>query len=78
MFNQLRFERNDFREIIIRYHSIVIEKKNVINILNKTEQMIEQANKIIHNYQKQIIIFQRKINQLKFQTLKNDHKNQQD
>ena len=41
MFNQLRFERNDFRKIIIYYHLIMIEKKNVINILNNIEQMIK-------------------------------------
>ena len=77
MFNQLRFEQNNFRKIIIRYHSVVIEKKDVINVLNEVEQMIEQANEMIRDYQKQIIIFQRKINQLKFQALKNDHKDQQ-
>ena len=54
----------------------MIEKKDVINVLNEIEQIIEQTNEIIHDYQKQMIILQRKINQLKFQTLKNDHKNQ--
>ena len=50
MLNQFRFERNDFRKIIIRYHSIMIEKENVINVLNEIEQIIEQINEIIHNY----------------------------
>ena len=50
MFNQLRFKRNDFQKIIIRYHSIIIEKENIINVLNNVEQITEQINKIICNY----------------------------
>ena len=50
MLNQLRFERDDFREIIIRYHLIVIEKKNIMNALNETEQMIKQTNEMIRDY----------------------------
>ena len=52
MLNQFRFKRDDFRKIIIRYYLIIIEKKNVINALNEVEQIIEQTNKIIRNYQK--------------------------
>ena len=44
MFNQLRFERDDFREMIIKYQLIVIEKDNVINVLYKVKLMTEQAN----------------------------------
>ena len=50
MLNQLRFKRNDFREIIINYYLIMIEKKDVINILNDVEQIIKQTNEIIRNY----------------------------
>ena len=56
MLNQFRFKRDDFREIIIRYHSIMIEKKDIMNTLNEIEQMIKQANEMIYDYQKQITV----------------------
>ena len=52
MLNQLRFKRDDFRKIIIHYHLIIIKKKDIINVLNKVKQMIEQVNEIIRDYQK--------------------------
>ena len=37
MLNQLRFKRDDFQKIIIRYYSIIIEKKDIINALNNAK-----------------------------------------
>ena len=50
MLNQLRFERNDFRRFVIRFHNAVIEKNNVINVLYKSKLMIKQANNVAYNY----------------------------
>ena len=55
MFNQLRSKRNDFRKFVVRFHNVVIEKNNVINILYELKLIIEQANNVAHNYQKKII-----------------------
>ena len=55
MLNQLRFERNDFRKYIVRFHNAVNEKNNIINILHESKLMIEQTNNVARNYQKRII-----------------------
>ena len=55
MLNQLRFERNDFRKYVVRFHKIIIEKNNVIYVLYEIKLMIEQTNNIARNYQKKII-----------------------
>ena len=55
MLNQLRFERDDFREYVVRFHNAMTEKNNIIYILYKSELMIEQANDIARNYQKRVI-----------------------
>ena len=54
MLNQLRFEQNDFRKYVIRFHNVVNEKNNVINILYESKLMIEQTNNVARNYQKRI------------------------
>ena len=41
MFNQFRFERNDFREYVIRFYKVIIEKDNVMNVLYESKLMIE-------------------------------------
>ena len=41
MLNQLRFEPNDFRKYIVRFHKVIIEKNNVINVLYKSKLIIE-------------------------------------
>ena len=51
MLNQLRFKRNNFREFVVRFHKVIIDKNNITNILHKTELMIEQANNIAYKYQ---------------------------
>ena len=33
MLNQLRFERNDFREFSSRFYKVIIDKDEVINFL---------------------------------------------
>ena len=52
MLNQLRFERNDFRKFVVRFHNVIIEKNDVINVLYESKLMIEQANNVVYNYQK--------------------------
>ena len=55
MLNQFRFERNDFREYVVRFHNVMTKKNDVIYVLYKSKLMIEQANNIAWNYQKRII-----------------------
>ena len=55
MLNQLRFERDDFRKYVVRFHNAVNEKNNVINVLYKSKLIIEQTNNVTHNYQKRVI-----------------------
>ena len=52
MLNQLRFERNDFRKYVVRFHKIIIEKNKIINVLHDSKLIIKQANNIAQNYQK--------------------------
>ena len=33
MLNQLRFERNEFREYLIRFYKAIIDKDDIINFL---------------------------------------------
>ena len=40
MLNQLRFERNDFREFSSRFHKIIINKKKIMKSLYKFELII--------------------------------------
>ena len=54
MLNQLRFERNDFRKFVVRFHKVMTEKNNVINVLYESKLMIEQTNNVARNYQKEI------------------------
>ena len=75
MLNQLRFERNDFRKYVVRFHKVMIEKNDVIYVLHETKLMIKQINNIARNYQKKIIKLQRKINIIKLKSLKKDSKN---
>ena len=75
MFNQLRFERNDFRKYVVRFHNVMIEKNNVIYVLHKSKLMIKQINNIVRDYQKRVIKLQRKINIIELQSLKKDSKN---
>ena len=46
MFNQLRFERNNFRKYVVRFHKVMIEKNNVINVLYESKLMIKQTNNV--------------------------------
>ena len=55
MLNQLRSERDDFREYIVRFHNAITKKNDVIYILYKSELIIEQINDIARNYQKRVI-----------------------
>ena len=41
MLNQLRFERNDFRKYVVRFHKTIIDKNNVMNVLYESKLMIE-------------------------------------
>ena len=52
MLNQLRFERNDFRKYVVRFHKAIIEKNEIINVLYKSKLIIKQANNVVRNYQK--------------------------
>ena len=54
MLNQLRFERNDFRKYVVRFHNAMIEKNDIIYVLHKSKLMIEQTNDIARNYQKRV------------------------
>ena len=54
MLNQLRFERNDFRKYVVRFHNAMTKKNNVIYVLYESKLMIEQANDIARNYQKRV------------------------
>ena len=54
MLNQLRFERNDFRKYVVRFHKTITEKNKVINVLHDSKLMTEQTNNIAQNYQKKI------------------------
>ena len=58
MLNQLRFERNNFRKYVVRFHKVMTEKDDVINVLYKSKLIIEQANNVAHDYQKKIIKLQ--------------------
>ena len=75
MLNQLRSERDDFREYVVRFHNAMTEKNDVIYVLYESELMTEQANDIVRNYQKRIIELQRKINIIELRSLKEDSKN---
>ena len=50
MFNQLRFERDDFRKYVIRFYNVVNEKNNVINILYESKLITEQVNNVVYDY----------------------------
>ena len=41
MLNQLRFEQNSFREFIVRFHKVITDKNDVINVLHESKLMIE-------------------------------------
>ena len=47
MLNQLRFEQNDFRKYVVRFHNAITKKNNVIYILYESKLMIKQANDIV-------------------------------
>ena len=47
MLNQLRFEKNDFRKYIVRFHKAIIEKNKIINVLYDSKLIIEQTNNIV-------------------------------
>ena len=55
MLNQLRFERNDFRKYVVRFHNVMTEKNDVIYVLYESKLMIEQINDIARSYQKRVI-----------------------
>ena len=55
MLNQLRFERDDFRKYVVRFHKVIIEKNEVMNVLHDSKLMIKQINNIARGYQKKII-----------------------
>ena len=50
MLNQFRFERDNFRKYVVRFHKAMTEKDDVIYVLYKSELMIEQANNIARDY----------------------------
>ena len=50
MLNQFRFERDDFREYVVRFYNVMTEKNDVIYVLYKSELMIEQVNDIARDY----------------------------
>ena len=54
MLNQLRFEQNDFRKYVVRFHNVMTEKNDIIYVLHESKLMIEQINDIAWNYQKKI------------------------
>ena len=41
MFNQLRSERDNFRKFVIRFHKVIIDKDDIINVLHEIELIIE-------------------------------------
>ena len=49
MFNQFRFERDDFRKFVVYYHNVIIEKNNVINVLYESKLIIEKTNNVAYN-----------------------------
>ena len=50
MLNQFRFERNDFRKYVVRFHKVIIEKNNVMNVLHESKLIIKQINNVARNY----------------------------
>ena len=50
MLNQLRFERNNFRKFVVRFHKVITEKNDIINVLYKSKLIIKQANNVVYNY----------------------------
>ena len=54
MLNQLRFERNDFREYVVRFHNAMTKKNDVIYALYKSKLIIKQTNDIARGYQKRV------------------------
>ena len=50
MLNQLRFKRNDFRKFVVRFHNVIIEKNNIMNVLHESKLMIKQTNNVAYNY----------------------------
>ena len=41
MLNQLRFERDDFRKYVVRFHNVITKKDDVIYALYESKLMIE-------------------------------------
>ena len=41
MLNQLRSKRNNFREFVIRFHKVIIDINDIINVLHDVEMMIK-------------------------------------
>ena len=41
MLNQLRFERDDFREFLFRFYKIIIDKNEIIKSLYKFKFIIQ-------------------------------------
>ena len=41
MLNQFRFERDDFRKYVVRFHKVMTEKDDVIYVLHESKLMIE-------------------------------------
>ena len=41
MLNQLRCKRNNFREFVVRFYKVIINKNDVINVLHEFELMIK-------------------------------------
>ena len=41
MLNQLRFERDDFRKYVVRFHNVMIKKNDVIHVLYESKLMIK-------------------------------------
>ncbi|KAF6240114.1 hypothetical protein HO173_001724 [Letharia columbiana] len=70
MLNEIRQERDNFREVTTRYHAVVIEKDLAMNDLYQAHRMTEEANQLARDFQKDMTSLQRKVNGLEIQSMK--------
>ncbi|KAF6227515.1 hypothetical protein HO173_012255 [Letharia columbiana] len=70
MLNEIRQERDDFREVATRYHTAVMEKDLAMNDLFQAHRMTEEANQLARDFQKDMTSLQRKVNNLDLQSMK--------
>ncbi|KAF6224585.1 hypothetical protein HO173_012997 [Letharia columbiana] len=70
MLNEIRQERDNFREVTTRYHAVVIEKDLAMNDLYQAHRITEEANQLARDFQKDMTSIQRKVNSLEIQSMK--------